>query len=157
MTNLVCAKCGQRIIGNGSRYRGKIYCNSCYDQLMAEEAAFEQDKKELFAYIKELFGEQECPGEVISTVEYALRNGKKIRGIRATLYYYYELMANEPNNIYTVSRVIKEQYDNARVYIEEQNRIMEENKKVDLNVPPVVVTISRPRSKKQIKYRMEDL
>ena len=154
---LTCAKCGHRIIGNGSRHLGKTYCNACYDQIINELAELEKAKEHLYNYIKKLFGEAELPSDVISIIDYNLKNGKKPKGIEGTLYYYYEVLGHEPNNLYFIGKVIKEEYAHARDYMEERKRIMDANKEVDINVPPVTCTIERPKNKVKIKYRMEDL
>lgn len=154
---LVCAHCGQKIIGNGYRYLGKVYCGACYEKAMQESMALEAAKEELFGYVKNLFGKTDCPPEVIYMVEQNLKTGKKIKGIRATIYYYYEVKGHEPNNIFFLGKVISEQYENARQYVEECARIAEVNRLTNLVVAPNNVKVRQPRRKKEIKYKMEDL
>lgn len=154
---LVCARCGHKIIGNGSRHLGKLYCNACYDQIIAELNELEKAKEHLFQYIKKLFGEVDLPSDIISIIEYNLKNGKKPRGIEGTIYYYFEVLGHEPNNIYLLGKVIRDEYEHARTYMEERKRIMEANKDVEIDVPPVIYKIERPKGKRKIKYRMEDL
>ena len=154
---LTCARCGQRIVGNGHRYLGKVYCSTCYDEVMEETMALENDKQELYDYIKNLFGKSECPNEVIFMIDQQLRTGKKVRGIQATLYYYYEILGHDTNNILGLGRVLQEQYENARDYTEQVNKNQELNRQVNLNVEPKNIKIPRPCSKKRLKYKLEDL
>lgn len=156
---LYCAKCGQRLIGNGHRHLSKNYCDSCYEKVMQELEALELEKDRLYGYIKELFGCVECPAEVIYTIENAIKYGKKVSGIRATLWYYYEIEGHSTDNILLVNKVIKEQYDNARKYIENTKSIKTQNEKIDLNVEPVTIQLQSNvnKKKKTLKYKMEDL
>ena len=155
---IICAKCGQKIVvGNGNRHKGKIYCNGCYDLVIQEELTQELAKEELYNYIKELFGKAECPSEIVYAIEQALGFGRKIKGIKATIYYYYEIAGNEANNIYLVPKVIREQYENAKIYIEKVQTTMEANKNTEINPPPICVRMTQPSRKKTTKYKMEDL
>lgn len=156
---IICSRCQQRIVANVYRLNGKTYCGNCYDQLMQELTAQSIAKEELINYIKLLFGKSECPNEVIYAIDQAVKQGKKIKGIKATLYYYYELTGHNIDNIYYIGKVITEQYDNARNYIQKQKEINEANKNVDLDVPPIHVTIKKggPKRIVNINYKMEDL
>ena len=156
--SLYCAKCGQRLIGNGHRFLSKNYCDSCYEKEMVELEALEAEKDRLYGYIKELFGISECPSEVIYAIENNIKYGKKVSGIRATLWYYYEIQGHT-TDISFLNKIIKEQYDNARKYIESARQIKKQNDQTNLNVEPITVKLHSNINKKKrsAKYKMEDL
>lgn len=157
--SLYCARCNQRLIGNGHRYLSKNYCDACYEKEMTELEALEIEKERLYGYIKELFGCTECPAEVVYNIENYIKYGKKVSGIRATIYYYYEIQGHPADNILFLNKIIREQYDNARKYYEMAKTIKKQNDQTDLNVEPVVVQLQSNVNKKKrsIKYKMEDL
>lgn len=157
-----CPKCGQRLIGQTTiNYKNKSYCLACYNILIEQEKELEKSEESLYNYIKGLFGLTECPSEVISNLEYLIKQGKTLKGIRATIHYYYEIKGNEANadNIMYLSKTIREQYDNARDYWREQNLLRQKNMQVNLDVPARKIVLKEtPKSRrKQLNYRMEDL
>lgn len=157
---LLCARCGQRVVGNGHYYAGRKYCAHCYDELMQELIELDKAKEDLYNYIKTLFGVSECPQEVIYTIDRALGKGKKLKGIRATIWYYYEIQGHAPDNTSSLSRVINDYYEDAKNYINHVNDVKAKNAELDLSdVPTVVVKVdlNNLEKKKKIKYRMEDL
>jgi len=159
---MLCCQCGQSLVGQKStNYKGKSYCLACYNKLIEQQTLLEKSEEELYIYIKKLFGLSECPSEVTNAVDYLIKQGKTVNGIRATIHYYYEIKGNEAtsDNIMYLSKNIKEQYDNAREYWKEQKILRQKNMQIDLNVPPKTVVIKKtPKThKKQTKYKMEDL
>lgn len=155
----VCACCGKQLIGQKRKYNGEFLCAECYKEKMEQEIRFQEAKGKLYDYIKGLFGLNECPDEVVYTIDKALRDGKKLKGIRNTLWYYYEVMGHPTDNYNYLSKVIREQYENAREFFKEQEEVKKKNAQVDLhNLETVVVKIPAPKKKKKdLGYRMEDL
>lgn len=160
-TGLVCAKCGQRIIGVSKRAYGKTYCAGCYEELVATIEQSETEKKELMNYICKLFALPDCPSDAEYAIDAAVRDGKKISGVRGTLYYYFEILGHsaDANAVHSVNYIIKTEYDNAHKYFIRQRNIKEQNAKVDLNLPPVTIKIDLNRKTKEnkISFRIEDL
>ena len=56
-----CSQCGKKIIGTVHKVNDKTYCGDCYEIAMQSLAALEKAKKELYDYIKDLFGKTSCP------------------------------------------------------------------------------------------------
>ncbi len=153
-----CSQCGNSIIGSVRKYQGKIYCEHCYEVVMAEAQRFEEEKQKLINFIKDLFSVQECPEVVLYALDRALKDGKKLSGIKGTLVYYYQEQGNAPDNISLVGNVIQKHYDKAAEYFKKKKEQRAINEKIDINVPPVVVKVhSSTKEVKKPKYRMEDL
>lgn len=158
----ICNKCGQRIIGNlFKRYNSKSYCIGCYSVLIQEATKQERDKQKLYKYIKELFVLPDCPAEVVNMIDSFLKDGKKPSGIEATLWYYYEILGNKAD-ISFIGKTIREQYENAKKYVIEQQQIKKYNETVNLNVAPRTIKISssslnNTNFSKKTSYNMEDL
>lgn len=156
----VCNRCGQRIVGVKHKYEGKEYCDQCYSALMQELQELEKQKADLYAYIADLFNLTACPDYVIYGVDKALKAGKKVSGIRATIWYYYQINGRIPNNPGEIITVINTEYDNARRYVASVKEVNKKNAEVDLkNIPVNTVKIVSNRKIKKWKpnYRMEDL
>lgn len=158
---LVCAQCGQRIIGVGKKAYGKVYCESCYEALMNNIQKNESAKKELTDYICKLFVSRDCPEDVIYAIDTSIRDGKKISGIKGTIYYYFEIMGHQADlsTIHTINFVIKTEYENARKYFMKQQEIKRKNAEVDLNLPPVIIKINTEQGRKKDPppFKIEDL
>ena len=155
-----CVKCGQQIVGTKHMYGGKAYCEACYNALIAELTKLENQKAELYKYICDLFGKSECPEFVTSSIEKLLAAGRKVGGIKATLWWYYEIEGHPTDNINYIGKIISDQYENAHKYVVEQKKIQAHNAQVDLhNIPSQTVKINSDRNKRRWKpnYRMEDL
>lgn len=153
-----CCKCGNSIIGSLRKYQGKIYCEHCYEVVMEEAQRFEEEKQKLINFIKDLFSVRECPEVVLYALDRALKDGKKLSGIKGTLIYYYNIKGNAADNITYVGMVIQREYNNAAKYYEDSKRIRAINDQIDINVPPVKVAIhSTTKERKKPDYRMEDL
>lgn len=163
MANGICNSCGNKITGLKYTYEGKQYCQSCYQVIQQELLKTEQEKNELYNYIKQLFAVSEVPADLVSSIDRELFNGKKINGIKTTLKYYYQIMGHACNNINTVIFTIRDQYENARNYMLNIAKIIEQNKTVDLNVPARTVTLKKSEletqqsNKTKINYNIEDL
>ena len=125
---------------------------------MEEAQRFEEEKQKLVLFIKELFAIQECPELVLYAIDRALKEGKKLSGIKGTLIYYYNIKGNAPDNINIIGTIIQREYANASKYFEDVRHIKAVNEQIDINVPPVTVKIKTGGSRhKKRKYRMEDL
>ena len=163
MANSTCNSCGNKITGLKYTYEGKSYCQSCYQIIQQELLKTEQEKDDLYNYIKQLFGISEVPGDLISGIDRELFNGKKINGIKQTLKYYYQTTGHPCNNIGSVIYVIRDQYENARNYLINTIKIVEQNKIVNLDVPARTIQIKKSeldaqdKIKKKINYNIEDL
>ena len=154
----VCGKCGNRIITSVRKYQGKLYCEHCYEQLMEEAQRLEEEKQKLILFIKEMFSITECPDVVLYAIERALKDGKKLSGIKGTLIYYYNIEGHATDNVGTIGTVIQREYANAASYFEKVKEIRATNEHIDINVPPVTVVVpSSAKKKYKAKYRMEDL
>lgn len=158
--SLRCSKCGTLLVGTAFReIDGKRYCEACYQSLMAEKIAFDNAQKDLYNYIKEVFGVTYIPPEVVGAITRQISYDKaQIKGLKATIWYYYKVLGNTPA-IEFLPRVLREQYERTRQYLIDQKKIREENMKVNINVEPRVVVVNKDdqRSRNKPKYRMEDL
>lgn len=154
-----CSKCGNKIISGVRKYQGKFFCAQCYEQVMEEVQRFEEEKQRLVLFIKELFAVQECPELVLYAIDKALKEGKKLSGIKGTLIYYYNIRGNSADNISVIGSVIQREYSNAAQYFEEVKRVKAANQKIDIDVAPIIVQIPErgQNRRKKPKYRMEDL
>lgn len=154
-----CSRCGNRIITGVRKYQGKFYCEHCHDLIMEEVMRFEEEKQKLILFIKDLFAIQECPEVVLYAIDRAVKEGKKLSGIKGTLIYYYSIKGNATDNINNIGNVIQREYANAAKYYEDVKRIKAINETIDINVPPVTVKVHEGKQKrrKKAKYKMEDL
>lgn len=157
---LRCSKCGTTFVGTAFReIDGKKYCEKCYQELVTEKIAFDNAQKDLYNYIKEVFGITFIPPEVVGAITRQISYDKvQIKGLKATIWYYYKVLGNTPV-IELLPRVLKEQYERTREYLIEQRKIREVNMKTNINVEPRVVIISKDdqKNRNKPKYRMEDL
>ncbi len=154
----VCSKCGNKIITGVRKYQGKLYCEHCYEIVMEEAQRFEEEKQKLISFIKELFSIQQCPELVLYALDRAIKEGKKISGIKGTLIYYYNIRGNAPDNINIIGSVIQREYTNASKYFEGIRHIRSINDQIDINVPPITVRLKKNRETfKKRNYKMEDL
>ncbi|MCF0115482.1 MAG: hypothetical protein HUJ56_09025 [Erysipelotrichaceae bacterium] len=146
-------------MGNGHKCAGKPYCRHCYEELLEEIRIEEEAKEQVYQYIRDLFVRDECPPDVVRAIDNALKNNKTLSGIRGTLYYYYERMGNSTSNIHTVTRVIEDEYENARKYFARQREIKKLNEEVSLDIEPITIRMQAPQGvpKKDRGYTMEDL
>lgn len=162
MAGNVCGSCGTKITGLKYTYNGKVYCYNCYQVIQQELLKTEQEKQELYSYIKQLFVIAEIPEDVVAGIDRELNNGKKIKGIKNTLWYYYEVEAHV-GTVNNIVYTIRDQYENARNYVREINKLKEINKDIDINVPTRTVIIkkseldSQSNMKRKINYNIEDL
>lgn len=153
-----CAKCGNRIISNIHKFQGNLYCDHCYELIMEEAQKLEDEKQKLYNFIKELFSINELPELAIYIIDKALKEGKKLSGIRGTLNYYYRILGKSTDDILNIGRIIQFEYDNACKYYEEARRIQALNEQVNLNVPPINVKIKSTRNeRKKPNYNMEEI
>lgn len=149
-----CARCGKKIIGAVHKVQDASYCGGCYPIVMQSLADLEKGKKDLYAYIKDLFGKAACPDPVVNAIERALSSGKTLTGIRFTVYYYYQVLANTAENINEVPWIIRDYYDEARDYAASMKRLGEENKKVNIEKTPSEVKIKKPSRRLRLRRKL---
>lgn len=126
---------------------------------MEEKIAIDNAQKDLYNYIKEVFGVTYIPPEVAGAITRQISYDKiQIKGLKATIWYYYKVLGNTPV-LELLPRVLKEQYNRTRQYLIDQKKIREENMKVNINVKPRVVVVNKDDqgNRNKPKYRMEDL
>ena len=158
MAALTCAHCGQVIIGNGRPSRGKTYCVACYDKIVKEQEAMAVEKQDLCTYMKKVFGVSEITTEVMYTIDRLVREGKKLRGMKATLYYYFEVLGNDGVSIMLLYKIINEQYDNARIYLDKMRKLKEHNDRIDITAETITYVISdKEKHKRKPQRKIEDL
>ena len=121
---------------------------------MQSLAALEKAKKELYDYIKDLFGKTSCPDPVLNAVERAIDSGKTVTGVRYTIYYYYQILANCADNINEVPWIIRDYYDEAREYAASLKRLGEINGKVKIEKVPSEIKIKPPSRHMRLKRRI---
>ena len=152
-----CPKCQEIIIGSGRLYNGKLYCDRCYKIVIDEALNFENEKRALYEFIKELFAIDELPDSWVATIDQLVSSGKTLAGIRMTLTYYYTILGNTPNMMYGLS-IVKKYYEETRQYAIKQQEIMQKNMEHEEKAETVTVKITRPVStRKKPNYRIEDL
>lgn len=162
--SLICPKCGQKIIGTGFPYKGKIYCSyDCVNEVVAQDEAREAQLKELYSFIKKCFQIQELPPSIIEVINQKLSatdeiDKKTVGGIQKTIEYYFNIL-NQSTDIKYIGWILNTYYLEAKRYYARQREIREANKLVNINVPPIVVKINpkEPNKKKNINYNMNDL
>lgn len=154
---MICSRCGRQIVlSTSQKFSNKIYCIPCYNKLIEEEEALEKAKEELYNFIKELFGLQECPTDIIYNIESLLNQGKKARGIYLTLRYYFLIEGHQPSNINFLTKIIREQYENAKNYAMRQKELKIKNQGVVINPPSVNIKMTSPvaETRRKPSYRM---
>lgn len=108
----------------------------------------------MFDYIKELFGKTKCPDAVTNAVERALASGKTVAGIKFTIYYHYQIMANIAENINEVPWILRDYYDEARDYAASMKQLGEENKGVVIVKTPTEIKIKRPARRTRLRSKI---
>ena len=152
-----CPKCQEIIIGSGRLYNGKLYCDRCYKIVIDEALNFENEKRALYEFIKELFAIDELPDSWVATIDQLVSSGKTLAGIRMTLTYYYTILGNTPNMTYGLN-IVKKYYEETRQYAIKQQEIMQKNMEHEDHHKVVTVQINKPTGgKRKISYRIEDL
>ena len=159
-----CSVCGKKIL-NGLVYthNGKAFCYECYQKMQQELAVAEEQKQQLFNYIKQLFSLGELPPDTVMAVEKELSRERTAQEIHDVLYYYYEIMARPRGSLNAIPFVLKEQYENAMKYFKEAATLNEINEGIDLsNATTITITMARedlssPVRKRKPKYDISDL
>ena len=156
-----CSVCGKILMG-GLRYanKGRIFCYDCY-QKETEKIIEEDNKKDkIFDYIKKQYQINDLPESIVSGISRLFKDGYKQSGLLYTLYYMYEIKCLDFEPEFLIIN-IKNYYDEAKQYLEEQKIIEEKNKQIDLNIEPVNIVIKKEdlekNAKKKISYKIEDL
>lgn len=154
----ICAECGSKIVGAPFRLNGKLLCGSCYKKELQARAEEEQSKKELRDYIKTLFGVESCPAFVANALERMQSEGKKLSGIRYTIYYYYEIMGNPAINtkVGEVPWIVRDYYEEARDYVNKMAELAKQNELVDIKTEPIRIKIKQPSRRKRVYRRWDD-
>ena len=154
---LLCSKCKTSIVGHINKYGNNLYCDHCYEEIMANLQRLEEEKNKLYAFVKDLFSIREIPDPVVFALNKAISEGKKPSGIQGTLIYYYKVKENPVEDIAYLGLIIQKEYNNAANYFAENKRIKEANAAIDIQVPTVTVRISTTEQKAKYKYKMEDI
>lgn len=160
-----CQKCGEKITGQKYTIDGKNYCYDCYQKILDEREKLEKDKQELYNYIKELFRIREVPSEIISMLDREISAGKKPKGMKYTLKYYYIIQGNVINydKIVSLIFVIKDYYESAKKYQKDMALLKEKNSKKVIEDKKRIVKINpkdledSPRGFKKPKYDIDKL
>lgn len=160
-----CQKCGEKITGQKYTVDGKNYCYSCYQKILDEKEKLEKDKQELYNYIKELFNIREVPSEIISMLDREIAAGKKPKGMKLTLKYYYIIQGNTINYDKLVSLifVIKDYYESAKKYQKDMAALKEKNLKKNIENKQRIIKINPKdlgnpsRDSKEPKYDINKL
>ena len=137
-TALRCAECGTTIVPSSKlTFKGKTYCPKCYNKAIKEAESAEQELEELVEFIKELFGLTEFPPEWLEQIQAYHKEKKTLRGMQATLYYYYESASN---------------------YFKEQKELAKKNSEVDLTPVKRTIIMAPPQNQtRKPKFNIEDL
>ena len=157
-----CASCKKPLHGLlVYPHEGKNYCFDCYQEIQNKLLQEINKKQEIYSYIKEIFGVQDIPSSVVDYIDKSIKNdNRSLNGIHYTIYYYYQVLKNIPD-ISFLTWVLKEKYEDARKYLEEQKAIREKNSNIEINnVPPINIKMKSKDFEvkdKKIKYKMEDL
>lgn len=86
------------------------------------------------------------------------RDGRKLKGIKATLYYYFEILGNDTVNVVLLSKIVNEHYEAAKAYLEKAKRIQEYNAKIDIKAGSISYKVSdRRKGVRKPQRRIEDL
>ena len=158
-TTNTCSACGQKIVGSKYTHGGKNYCCACYGALAEKLEKEAKDKQSLIDYIKDIFSLSELPTETLNLIDRELKSGRTVRGLRATLWYYYDILLTNPTNVLNLSFVFRDQYGAAKEYAEQIAKLKKINKKVDLTPKTRVVQVKKDTSgaTAKIPYKIEDL
>lgn len=150
-----CSKCGKKIIGQQFKLNDKLLCAECNAAEMEALRKLESEKASLYEYLKRLFGRETCPEPVLKSVDRAVRDGKTVAGLRFTVYYYYEVLANPPQNMGEVQWIIHDYYEEAKSYASDMRRLGEYNRDVPITHDPQTIKIRMPlRNKKRYRGRL---
>ena len=157
-TALRCAECGTTIVPSSKlTFKGKTYCPKCYNKAIKEAESAEQELEELVEFIKELFGLTEFPPEWLEQIQAYHKEKKTLRGMQATLYYYYMILGNIPD----VERglwAIKFYYESASNYFKEKKELAKKNSEVDLTPVKRTIIMAPPQNQtRKPKFNIEDL
>ena len=131
-----------------------MLCGDCYFKEVESLQKQEKEKVAFYEYLKKLFGKTSCPEPVKNAVDWALRDGKSLTGIRFTVYYYYEVLANSPENISEVQWIIRDYYEEAKSYAQEMNELGEYNRSVNIVRTPTQLKIKKPSSQKRLRRKI---
>lgn len=141
----VCSDCGRKISGVKYTVGGKTYCYDCYQRVSSLMEDLENQKKELYEYICNLYSISEIPQEVVSAIDRLYKAGKKIKAMGKTLWFYHMIEGHPVNTPSLVGYIIEQNYDRAKKYFEDVKNLKEHNKNVDISVEPITIKI-RPES-----------
>lgn len=158
-TTVRCSKCGQNLVtGVFQIFDGKKLCSSCYAKAVEEAKQDEQALQDLFEYIKALFGITQIPFDWLEIIQTYLKDKKTYFGIRATLYYYYEILGNKADSDGPALRIVRYQYDAASQYFQEQRALREHNLATNMDATSRVITMVSPVNvTRKPPYNIEDL
>lgn len=157
-TSLRCSRCGTAVVATSKKVLdGQTLCPSCYRKAIEEVKLAEQELEELLEYARELFGITEIPPDWLEQIKAYRKDKKTYFGMRATLYYYYEVVGNRADPDKGLW-AIRNYYDTASRYFAEQKELRQSNTQVDLTPIKRTVIMSPPENPtRKPKYNIEDL
>lgn len=156
--SLRCARCNTTVATEAKKVLdGQTLCPSCYRKAIEEAKLAERELEELLEYVKELFGVTELPLDWPEQIKAFKKDKKTYFGMRATLYYAYEVLGNTPDPERGLW-AIRYYYDKAANYFAEQKELQQRNSSVDLTPIRRTVIMSPPENTtRKPKYNIEDL
>ena len=130
---------------DGKTYKGKKYHPACFEKILDDMESGDDERVVLDKYICKLFGIKRITpliNEQIST--FTKTNGYSLTGIRATLYYFFELEGREITEDVKGIGIVPYVYDEARDFFREISRIKEKNKGFKEVITKTKIQIKRP-------------
>jgi len=130
---------------DGKTYKGKKYHVKCFEKMLDDMESGDDELTKLNQYVCKLFGIKTLTplmSEQIST--FTKTNGYTASGIRATLYYFFELEERELKEDVKGIGIVPFVYDEAREFFKEMARIKEKNKDFVPTSKRVEVKIRKP-------------
>ena len=158
MPTKTCSLCGKTFTGFSMIMNNKLVCPDCYNHEIERLEKVGEERDILLKYIKDLFS-CECPTEVVSLIDKP--GNKKLKGIKATIYYYYEILENSHTaaDVQFLYYNKNENYEKAKAYFHERELLREKNMTVDITpvVNTVVIKKESVKNRRRPLTKMEDL
>ena len=156
-----CSRCG-KILKNGLRYtiRGKTFCFDCHE-IEAGRIMQEQTKQqEIYDYLKKTFSINSLASSIVDGIDRCVKDGFTEDNILYTIYYVYKVNNADLDPSFIIAN-IRRYYKEAIEYKQEQDRILEANKNVEIKSEQVTIKINKSdldtESRPKFTYNMEDL
>lgn len=152
-----CNECKTELQAGKYKFnRGKKLCLSCYDRVVLGKRKVEKQREDLDNYLCELFGFEEVPIEYTRQIDRFIKEYKFTpKGIKATAYYFYELLGNDIAND-RVLGIIPQVYNQARKHFQESAQVSQKNQEFVNKEETIVVKIRKPKGDLPLKSSIED-